>query len=199
MMRPGAFLDRDGVLNEEVGHLRVVGQLQLLPKVVPAIKRLNQFGVAVVVVTNQSAVARGLCTEEALADIHAVLANRCEMEGARIDRFYYCPHHPSEGLGRYLINCECRKPKPGLLYQAAQELNLDLSRSVVIGDKLSDLETGWRAGCHTVLVLTGYGVKTRQEILTTEQQPDHIAEDLEAAVEWVLRHLMKRAVGVATR
>jgi len=131
-------------------------------------------------------VARGLCTEADVATIHATLAKQVQQQGARIDRFYYCPHHPSEGQGAYRIVCDCRKPSAGLLHRAADDLSLSLAHSIMVGDKASDLEAGWEAGCYTVLVLTGYGFQTQVQLKGAPRQPDHVAAHLGAAVEWLL-------------
>jgi len=185
--QPAVFLDRDGILIEEVGYLRRVEDLRLLPGVPEAVRRLNEAGLPVLVVTNQSVVARGLCTEADVTAIHTALAQQLQDQGAHIDRFYYCPHHPSEGRGVYRMACKCRKPRSGLVYQAAQELHLRLSRSVVVGDKLSDLEAAWEAGCRAVLVLTGYGQETLKSLDGNPRRPDYIAEDLGGAVDWIVR------------
>ena len=188
-MKPAVFLDRDGVINEEIGYLTRADQLRLLPGVSTAIRRLNDRDVPVVVVTNQSAVARGLCTEEEVVAVNSALEKLLTADGAHIQRYYYCPHHPDAGMGKYLMDCECRKSKPGLLYQAAQDLDLELRHSIVIWDAITDLEAEWRAVCHTVLVLTGYGPKTREGLTAAPRRPDHIALDLEDAVDWVLQRL----------
>jgi D-glycero-D-manno-heptose 1,7-bisphosphate phosphatase len=185
-LHAAVFLDRDGVVNEEVGYLRKPEQLRLIPGAAVAIRRVNQQRVPAVVATNQSAVARGICTEGQLQVIHHCLSQLLEAEGAYIDRFYYCPHHPLEGLGQYRINCYCRKPRPGLLRRAALELNLNLQHSVFVGDNITDLQAGWDAGCKTVLVLTGHGEATRDRLRSSAQQPDFIADDLGAAVDWIL-------------
>lgn len=188
-MRPAVFLDRDGVINEEIGHLTRADQLRLLPGASDAIKRLNDHDVPVVVVTNQSVVARGLCTEEDVIAVNRALDNLLSADGARIHSYYYCPHHPDAGTGKYLMDCECRKPKPGLLHRAARDMDLDLHRSIIVGDTITDLEAGWRAACSTVLVLTGYGIKTREGMVMAPGRPDHIASDLGDAVDWVIKRL----------
>ena len=180
------FLDRDGVLNHEVGHISRVEQIQLLPGVPGAVRRLNQRGIPVVVGTNQSVIGRGLCSEEDVEQIHLALQELLSDGQANIDSFYYCPHHPTEGLGRYLLDCECRKPQPGMLVRAAADLGLDLSSSVIVGDSLSDMEAGWAAGCRTVLVATGHGVETKRRMESHLRQPDYIATGLDAAIDWIL-------------
>ena len=187
--RPQAavFVDRDGVLNEEMGHLASVEQLQLIPGVSSALRRLNNLEIPVVVVSNQSVVARGICSEDEVREINAAIKRRLDLESAHVDAWYFCPHHPTEGKGRYLLDCECRKPKPGMLIQAAEELGLDLSSSVIVGDQVTDLEAGWRAGCKSVLVLTGHVRSYRDLPATPAQQPDYLAGDLTGAVDWIIR------------
>lgn len=155
--RRAVFLDRDGTVNEEVHFLSQPDQIELLPTVASTISKLNQSGIAIVVVTNQSGVARGYIPEKQLDVIHTRLSHLLAEQNALIDGIYYCPHHPTEGIGQYHVDCDCRKPMPGMLLRAARELNLDLSRSLMIGDRISDLEAGANAGCQTALVRTGYG------------------------------------------
>ena len=155
------FLDRDGVLIEEVEYLSRPGQVRMIPGAAAVVRRANDIGWKVVVVSNQSGVARGLFPESALPEIHRVIAAKLLAEaGAVIDGFYYCPHHPTEGVGVYRIECACRKPKPGMLLRAAAELGIDPSKSWMVGDRLTDLQAGAAAGCRTILVRTGYGSGT---------------------------------------
>ena len=178
------FLDRDGVINVDVHHLRDPQQLQLIPRAAEAIQRINARSIPAIVVTNQAAIARGYLTEKQVDAIHQALSALLKPEGAHIDHYYYCPHHPTEGQPPYRIDCECRKPKPGMLLQAAQDLELDLARSYFIGDTVSDMQAGYRAGCHTVLVQTGYGKRVWQE-WTEAFKPEFIAADLWGAVDWI--------------
>lgn len=155
------FLDRDGVLIEEVEYLARPEQVRLISGAAMAVRRANDAGWKVVVVSNQSGVARGRFPEAVLPEVHRVIsAKLLEEAGAVIDAFYYCPHHPTEGLGSFRIDCECRKPKPGMLLAAANELIIDLSKSWMVGDRLTDLRAGAAAGCRTILVQTGYGRAT---------------------------------------
>jgi len=179
------FLDRDGTINREVHHLNRVEQLELLTGAAEAIRRLNAAGFAVVVVTNQAAVARGLLSEAGLTEIHAALATLLAAAGARLDAIYYCPHHPTAGAGALGVDCSCRKPKAGALHRAARELGVDLGRSFLVGDQRSDLEAGRAAGCRTLLVRTGYGAET-ETALGTAERPDHVASDLLEAAAWIL-------------
>ncbi len=185
MSRPAVFLDRDGTIVREVDYLRSSRQLRLLPHAAEAIRRLNDAGLAVVVATNQSGVARGLLTEQDLARVNELLVKRLARHGARLDGIYFCPHHPTAGLKQYRRRCPCRKPAPGMLLRAAQELDLDLGRCFAVGDSRRDLIAGRAAGCRTVLVRTGYGQRTAAE--SAEPLPaDHMADDLLAAVGWIL-------------
>jgi D-glycero-D-manno-heptose 1,7-bisphosphate phosphatase len=185
MGRPAVFLDRDGTIVREVEYLRSPRELRLLPHAGEAIRRLNEAGFAVVVVTNQSGIARGLLTEDDLAEIHAVLRRRLARRGARLDAIYSCPHHPAGARREYRRRCRCRKPAPGMLLRAAEDLDLDLAECCAIGDGERDVEAGRRAGCRTVLVRTGYGAETEAR-LGRDLGADHIADDLSGAVEWIL-------------
>lgn len=187
---PGAaavFIDRDGTLTEEVGYVNHPKRLRLLPRSAEAIRRLNRARLKAVMVTNQTGVARGYFSEEILQAVNESLVGQLKAEGAYLDGLYVCKHHPTIGEPPYRAVCDCRKPKPGLLRRAAADLGLDLSRSWTVGDKISDILAGQRAGTGSILVLTGYGLgewEYRRSLWRT--QPDHVAEDLLAAVEWIL-------------
>lgn len=185
MSRPAVFLDRDGTITREVDYLRDVRQLRLLPGAAGAIARLNKAGLAVVILTNQSGIARGLLTEEGLSRIHQELERRLARHGASVDAIHYCPHHPKATVAKYRRDCDCRKPAAGLLRRAAEGLDLDLARSFVIGDRARDLAPGRSAGCRIVLVRTGYGAQEAREWSET-WRPDRVAANLAAAVNWIL-------------
>ena len=186
MTTRSVFLARDGTINREVRHLRRLDELELLAGAPEGIRLLNRAGWRVVVVTNQAAVARGLLSEERLAEIHQELQGMLAREGAYVDAIYYCPHHPTEGFGRYRQQCTCRKPQPGSLQRAARELGLDLEQSYCIGDKRSDLEAGRTAGCRNILVRTGYGAATEAQLDGEATRPDTIATNLLEAAQWIL-------------
>lgn len=150
------FIDRDGTINVEKEYLYRVDDFEFIPGAPQALRLLNEAGFLVVVVTNQSGVARGYFTEEDVGILHRHIAAELAKTGARVDAWYYCPHHPS-GRGSYSLACRCRKPLPGMLLEAALRHNIDLAKSVMIGDKLADVEAGQAAGCRTILVRTGYG------------------------------------------
>ena len=156
-LRPGLFLDRDGTVIEEKHFLSRPEDVVLLPTVGKTIARLNARGIPIAVVTNQAGIARGYFPESRIADVHARLDELLAEFGARIDHYEYCPHHPTEGLGEYRIDCACRKPQPGMLTRSATLLQIDRSRSLMIGDRPGDLEAGANAGCQSALVRTGYG------------------------------------------
>lgn len=180
-LRPAVFLDRDGVLVEDVHHLHRSDQLRVIPGAGDALRLLRERGFVLVVVTNQSAVARGLCSEAELADIHRRLAALLEAQGGRYDALYYCPHHPTEGRGAFRVDCECRKPAPGMLLKAATEHRLDLRGSYLIGDKRSDMEAAHRAGCRGVFVRTGHGAEEVGALPPGTQ----VCADVRVAAGWI--------------
>jgi D-glycero-D-manno-heptose 1,7-bisphosphate phosphatase len=196
--RVAVFLDRDGTINEEAGYLDRIEKLRLLPGAAGAIRRINESGMKVVVVTNQSGIARGLFDEAFVARVHARLREILLSEGALIDAFYFCPHHPTEGRGAYLKTCDCRKPAPGMLLLAADELRIDPNRSYMVGDTLKDIEAGAGAGARGVLVRTGYGEESAASLARPETREDalfrpvHIAADLREAVAWIIEDREER-------
>ena len=181
------FLDRDGTIVREVEYLARPEQLELLPGAAEGMRRMQEAGYRLVIVTNQAGVARGYYSE---ADVRAVHDRLCEMlraRGVEVDALYYCPHHP-EGQGEYRQQCSCRKPGTGMHQQAACEWNLDLAQSVVIGDKVTDLLPGIELGCRTVLVRTGYGQSLIDAGALDDVPVDFVAGDLIDAAVWVLTH-----------
>jgi D-glycero-D-manno-heptose 1,7-bisphosphate phosphatase len=185
--RPAVFMDRDGTLTEEVGYVNHPRRLRLLPRSAEAVRRLNTAGLAAIVVTNQTGIARGYFSEAVLHAVNAELVARLKDEGAYLDGIYVCTHHPSEGAPPHRGDCDCRKPKPGLLLRAAQDHGLDLTRATLVGDKPSDLVAARAVGATPVLVLTGYGLgEWEYRRATFPVPPEHVAEDLLDAVDWVL-------------
>ncbi|MBU0516681.1 MAG: HAD family hydrolase [Proteobacteria bacterium] len=181
------FLDRDGTLNEQMGYINHPSRLVILPGVSRAVRRLNQAGFKVVVISNQSGVARGYFPEKLVDEVNQDLAAGLAGEGARLDGVYVCLHHPSAEVPAYAVDCDCRKPKPGLILRAARELDLELKRSYAVGDRLADVDCAWRAGVRGILVRTGYGRGEEKYLLpATKIQPDFVAEDLSEAVDWIL-------------
>ena len=188
-LKPAVFLDRDGTISEEVGYINHLSRLRLFPWTAEAIRKLNQAGFPVVVVTNQSGVGQGYFPETLVHEVHARILAELNPQGASIDAFYYCPHHPNARVAAYRLECRCRKPDTGMLEQAAQDLHLDLKRSFIIGDSTRDVECGIRAGARTVMVMTGYGrgnLEYQRQTLT--RLPDWTVEDLREAVETILQH-----------
>ncbi|MGP8153204.1 MAG: D-glycero-alpha-D-manno-heptose-1,7-bisphosphate 7-phosphatase [Smithella sp.] len=185
------FLDRDGTINEEVGYLDSLDKLKIIPCAYEAIRLINESGMKAVVISNQAGVARGLFTEDLVKIINEHLQTALRQKGAYINNFYYCPHHPTEGLEPYRQVCECRKPAPGMLLQAAQDLNIDLTKSYLVGDRFNDMEAAKIVGVKGILVKTGFGQGLLQDDgpdkATPQNIPDFIATDILEAVKWILK------------
>ncbi len=177
------FLDRDGTINEEVGYLDSLEQLRIFPAAFDAVRMINEAGMKVVVVTNQSGVARGFFDEDFVNTVHARINELFREKDAFIDRFYYCPHHPTEGTGKYRTSCNCRKPAPGMLMKASEELNIDLPGSYVVGDMTKDIELANNVGARGILVRTGYG----KNVKASDIKPACIARDILDAAEWIIK------------
>ncbi|HEY0605234.1 MAG TPA: D-glycero-beta-D-manno-heptose 1,7-bisphosphate 7-phosphatase [Herpetosiphonaceae bacterium] len=182
--RRAIFLDRDGTLNVEVNYLHRIEDLVLVPGAAEAVRSLSEAGFLVVVVTNQAGIARGYYDEAALHTLHEEIQRRLAAEGGRIDAFYFCPHHPEFGGV-----CECRKPAPGMLRQAAHDHGIDLHRSWLIGDTSGDIGAGHAVGCRTILVRSGYGAQAEAALGSGgAPRPEAIVADLRAAAAYVLAH-----------
>jgi len=180
-LRPAVFLDRDGTITEEVGYLNHASRFRMFPFVAAAIRRLNAAGLPVIVVTNQSGVGRGYFPESLVHTVHELMAYQLAQAGAKVDAIYYCPHTSAE-------NCNCRKPKIGMLERAAHDHALDLQRSFVVGDRFGDMELARNARARGVLVRTGYGEgELAWHAAKWPVQPDFVAEDLAQAANWILR------------
>ena len=186
-MNRAVFLDRDGTLNREVNYLADPAQLELLPGVAEGLSRLARAHWLLCVVTNQSGVARGLVSEEALDAIHGRLREMLASEGAHLDWIGHCPHHPEHGPPDLRRACDCRKPEPGLLLRAAAELDIDLTRSWMVGDSARDLEAGRSAGCRSILVGTGNGAETHEASEADGQESGLQAPDFLGAVDLILK------------
>lgn len=185
------FLDRDGTINEEVGYLDSIDKLRIIPAAFEAIRLINKSRMKAVVITNQAGVARGLFDEAFVRQTHEQLQASFCQKGSVIDAFYYCPHHPTEGSPDYRKICDCRKPSPGLIFQAARDMDIDLSASYMIGDRYRDVEAAHRAGVKGVLVKTGYGTDVVENVgpdqETPEGKPEYIADNVLEAVRWIMR------------
>jgi D-glycero-D-manno-heptose 1,7-bisphosphate phosphatase len=186
--RRAVFIDRDGTISEEVGYVNHVSRYRVFPFAAEAVRVLNEAGRLAVLVTNQAGVARGYFREELIGEVHKVLAAELERGGARLDAVYYCPHHPTVGEPPYRFDCDCRKPRPGLLLRAADELGLDLSRCWMVGDRYSDTELARNTGVRSALVLTGYGRgELEHQSHAWPHRPDLVAEDLLEAVKKIVQ------------
>ena len=190
MANRAVFLDRDGVLIEDRVQLLHAEEIRILDGVPLALTQLKQAGFRLVVITNQAIVARGLISEADLVILHSTMDRLLQEAGAPpLDAVYYCPHHPEATVPAYRALCECRKPRPGSLLRAARELDLDVQESFLVGDRLTDIIAGTKAGCRTVLVQSPQ--TQAPPIVTVEPlddscQPDHTCRDLPAAAEWIL-------------
>lgn len=195
-LKPAVFMDRDGTMTIEGGYINHPSRLKLIAGTADAVRLCNENDLLAVVTTNQAGVARGYFTEDMINVVHGRLRTMLEKKGAHLDAVYYCPHHPREGKTPYRADCNCRKPRPGMIEQACRELPVDLTRSYMVGDKISDSEFGHRLGLRTVMVLTGYGRGEyefqRQDWTDT---PDFIAKNLKHAVLWIIEDLKSRSTG----
>jgi D-glycero-D-manno-heptose 1,7-bisphosphate phosphatase len=180
-MRRAAFLDRDGTLVEDRGYICDFAQVGFFPFAAAAVRQLNRAGYLVIVVSNQSAVARGICSEEQVVSLHQRLQAHFREQGADIAAFYHCPFLADGQVAAYRRESPLRKPAPGMLLQAAAEFGLDLEGSFMVGDKADDIEAGRRAGCRTVLVRTGFGGESEIRLMADGPRPDFVSDDLAAA------------------
>jgi D-glycero-D-manno-heptose 1,7-bisphosphate phosphatase len=186
-MEKAIFMDRDGTISKEVGYVNHLSRFSLIDRAADAIKLINGSDFLAVAVTNQAGVARGYFKEDLILKVHDRMETLLNEKGSYLDAIYYCPHHPEVGEEPYRKACDCRKPNTGMLEAAREDLDVDLTRSFMIGDKLSDVQLAHRVGGKGVMVLTGYG-RGEYEALSEEDKkiPDHVAEDLYDAVKWIL-------------
>lgn len=182
---PGVLLDRDGTLIRDVGYLRRIEEMEILPRVPEAIRMLSGHGFKVAIVTNQSGIGRGFLNEEELEKIHRELKSRLAARGASVDGIYYCPHHPTEALGSYRVACACRKPGVGLAERAAAELDLDLHRSYVVGNQPTDMELAARIGARGILL--------EAENPAGAKPGSVVVKDIWEAANWIVHDLPRRA------
>jgi D-glycero-D-manno-heptose 1,7-bisphosphate phosphatase len=189
-MNQAVFLDRDGTVSEEVGYVNHLDRFRVFPWAAQAIRLLNQTQLRVILITNQSGVARGYFPESLVQEIHQRLQEELALGGAILDGVYYCPHHPEGSVAPYRMRCSCRKPSTGMLESAARDHDLDLSSCFVVGDRYQDLEMGFRVNARTILVASGYGkgeIRYHQD--SWSRQPDFIGADLLQAAQWILRQV----------
>ena len=185
--KPAVFLDRDGTINEQMGYINHESRFVLLPGVAEAIRLLNRNGYLSILVSNQSGVGRGYFPIELVYRIHDALKSGLKKQGAVLDGIYFCPHYPGASVPEYDKRCTCRKPGTGLIDQAVKDFPIELSASYVIGDRCSDIEMAHQAGMKGILVKTGYGRGDLEYVFPRlSYQPDHVAEDLLGAVQWIL-------------
>jgi D-glycero-D-manno-heptose 1,7-bisphosphate phosphatase len=198
--RPCVFLDRDGTLNEEMGYINHVSRIRLIPGVARAIRRLNDAEVLAIVVSNQAGVARGYFTEDLVTSSMGRLEDLiAEESGGRIDHIYWCPFHP-DGKPPYNVDSRDRKPKPGMVERACEEFPIDMNSSYMVGDRKTDITFGHALGLKTVLVQTGYGLgEWEHHRGEFDYEPDHVATDLSAAVDWILEDLTLSRVTAQSR
>lgn len=181
MANAAVFFDRDGTLIEDPGYLSHPDQVKLLDGAAEVAKELNLLGYKTVVVTNQSAVARGIVSEEMLGRIHERLKELLALKGASLDGIYYCPYHPEGVIPKYRRDSDWRKPEPGMLLAAADEMDLDLTRSWMIGDSSGDVEAGQRAGCRTILIRSG----STEHNASDDNEPDYVAVNIREAANMI--------------
>ncbi|MGH9882028.1 MAG: D-glycero-alpha-D-manno-heptose-1,7-bisphosphate 7-phosphatase [Pyrinomonadaceae bacterium] len=187
MKRRAVFIDRDGTISDEVGYVNHPSRFRVFPYSAAAIKLLNDNCWLAIVITNQAGVARGYFAEDMIHAVHDSLKESLESEGARLDAIYYCAHHPSVGEPPYRLDCDCRKPKPGLIRRAAEDFSIDLEQSWMVGDRYSDVELARNAGVKSAFVMSGYGRgEWEHQRASWKQQPDLVAEHLLGAVKSII-------------
>lgn len=188
--RPAVFLDRDGTINEELGYINHISRFKLLKESANGIKLLNEAGFLVFVVSNQSGAAKGYFPEKLIDEINTVMLADLSACGARIDKIYYCPHSVDGKVDSLRMECDCRKPKTGMIKSAMRDFNIDIFKSFVIGDRINDITFAHAAGLRGIMVKTGYGMGELEYILPyVENKPDYIADDLNDAALWIINSI----------
>ena len=186
MPSKAVFLDRDGTINEEVGYVDNLNMVKLIDGAAEAIKAFNEEGYKVIVVSNQSGVARGYFTEEFVIETNNQIQSLLAKDGARVDAFYYCPHHIKGVVEKYLIECKCRKPSTEMLEKARYDLDVDISSSIMIGDKITDIEFAKNGGLTSILLLTGFGEDELVKIKENDSpEPDYIFPSILEAAKFI--------------
>ena len=186
MKKKAVFLDRDGNINRDIGYPSSYDMIEIYPYSFEAVRKINQAGMLAVVITNQSGIGRGLIDETVLQSMHERMRREFAGRDARLDAVYYCPHYLESNKPCYRIDCSCLKSNTGMAQQAAADLDIDLSGSYMIGDKVEDIEFGWNIQATPVLVLTGYGEKSRKHFEKAAAQPAYTAQNLLDAVNWII-------------
>jgi D-glycero-D-manno-heptose 1,7-bisphosphate phosphatase len=185
-------LDRDGTINEDVGYPRNFDQIKIFSWSFEAIRKIRDAGFLAIIITNQSGIGRGYFTETDLEDIHRKMSKVFEKKKASFDAIYYCPHYSLSSLPQYRKECDCRKPGPGMGLKAARELQIDITRSYVIGDKVEDVLFGWNIQATPILVLTGAGKEARKALIELGKAPAFVARNLLEAVNWICQRGAKK-------
>lgn len=177
------FLDRDGVLIEEKIYLASISDISIFPETYDALKLLKEEGFKIIVVTNQAGVAKGYYKEGTIPQIHKEIDRQLALAGVGVDAYYYCPHHPKAKVKEYAIKCDCRKPAPGMILQAVKDFKLDLAKSFLVGDKMSDIGAAENAGCAGILVITGHG---KDHLDKAQKEGIIVKENILEAVKYYL-------------
>ena len=193
MKRPAVFIDRDGTISEEVGYINHPSRFRLFSYSAEAIKLLNNSGWLAILITNQAGVARGYFSEDIIVSVHDRLRSDLEVEAAKLDAVYYCAHHPTVGEPPYRLECDCRKPKTGLIDRATKDFEIDLPASWMIGDRYSDIELARNAGLHSAFVLSGYGRgEWEYQRGSWKHEPEMVSENLLEAVKIIVNGRLRR-------
>jgi len=189
LKKPAIFLDRDGTINEQMGYINHISRFIILDNVPEAIRLLNENSFLVIILSNQSGVARGYFPIELVDEVHSSLRGSLKEQGASIDGIFFCPHYPRGKIPEYCFECDCRKPKTGLIDQACDSFDIDMSRSYMVGDRYTDIEFAHRSGLKGIMVKTGYGLGDIKYILPDKDiKPAYMAENLFNAVKWILNN-----------
>lgn len=188
MKKKAVFLDRDGTINRDVGYPNSFRMIEIFPYSFEAVRKINESGFLAVIITNQSGVGRGLIPEENLHDIHQKMEAVFAEHNAHFDGIYYCPHYLSSSISEYRKDCTCRKPLPGMALQAANDLNIDLATSYIVGDKVEDMQFGLNIKSQPILLLTGFGRKSYVTLKEKGIKLAHVATNLLTAVHWILKN-----------
>jgi D-glycero-D-manno-heptose 1,7-bisphosphate phosphatase len=192
MKKPAVFIDRDGTINEQMGYINHSSRFIILPGVAEAFRILNQAGFHAIIVTNQSGVARGYFPIDLVYHIHSIMEESIARQGGHVDGIFFCPHYPKGSDPKYAMECDCRKPRTGLINQACEKFEIDLSRSYMVGDHYTDMELADRSNIKGVLVKTGYGTGVIEYNLPSmANKPSYIADDLLDAVKWIVKNTGK--------
>jgi len=188
MKKSAVFIDRDGTVNEQMGYINHISRFVMLPGAAEAIKLLNNYQYLAIIVSNQSGVARGYFPIELVDEVHAHMREMLEKDGAFLDGIFYCPHYAKGIVPELSIDCDCRKPKTGLIEKACEAFDIDMSNSYVIGDRYTDIELALRSNVKGILVTTGYGLGDIDSVFPRLSfKPAHIAKDLLQAVRWIIK------------